>query len=97
MTAYLPAHWSNAMVARIFPGGHLLGLPFAQASLAAEPDPAFPSAEDFDSHGMPDDWERKHGLQSKDAADAAGDSDGDGYTNLEEFLNSTDPAAPEGP
>jgi len=47
---------------------------------------------DTDKDGMPDEWEKKHGLDPKDATDAAKDSDGDGYTNLEEFLNGTDPA-----
>ena len=40
---------------------------------------------------MPDDWEKKHGLNPKDPADAAKDLDGDGYTNIEEFINGTDP------
>jgi hypothetical protein len=36
---------------------------------------------------MPDDWEQAHGLDpTRD--DGAGDRDGDGYTNLEEYLNS---------
>ena len=35
---------------------------------------------------MPDDWERKHGLDLNNSADGASDSDG--YTNLEEYLNS---------
>jgi pectate lyase len=45
---------------------------------------------DTDKDGMPDEWERKHGLNPNDAADAAKDADGDGYTNIEEFLNGTD-------
>ena len=46
--------------------------------------------EDSDADGMPDVWESKHGLNPKDAADAAGDVDGDGYTNVEEYLNTLD-------
>ena len=46
--------------------------------------------EDSDADGMPDGWERKHGLDVT-AQDHNGDRDGDGYTNLEEFLNGTDP------
>lgn len=42
---------------------------------------------DGDRDGMPDSWEKRHKLNGKDAADAAGDRDGDGYTNLEEYLN----------
>jgi hypothetical protein len=40
---------------------------------------------------MPDDWERKFRFDPDDPADGNGDSDADGYTNLEEYLNSTKP------
>ncbi len=50
-----------------------------------------PTATDTDGDGMPDDWERQHGLNPQDPADSARDADGDGYTNLEEFLNQTNP------
>lgn len=46
---------------------------------------------DSDSDGMPDEWEKKYGLNPNDAADNAQDKDGDGYTNVEEYLNGTDP------
>jgi len=42
---------------------------------------------------MPDDWETKHGLNPHNAADSAGDLNGDGYTNIEDFLNGQDPTA----
>jgi hypothetical protein len=51
-----------------------------------------PPAPDSDHDGMPDDWERRHGLNPHDPADGSSDKDGDGYTNVEEFLNDTDPA-----
>jgi len=45
-----------------------------------------PAPRDSDGDGMPDVWERRHHLDpARD--DSAGDRDGDGYTNLEEYLN----------
>ncbi len=42
---------------------------------------------DTDKDGMPDDWERKNGLNPNDASDANGDLTGDGYTNIEKYIN----------
>ena len=42
---------------------------------------------DGDGDGMPDDWERAHGLDPAAAADGPADRDGDGYSNLEDWLN----------
>ena len=50
---------------------------------------------DADHDAMPDAWERRHGFNPKDPADGPRDLDGDGYTNVEEFLNLTDPAKPD--
>lgn len=41
---------------------------------------------DSDNDGMPDDWEKAHNLNPKDASDAVKDTDGDGYTNIEAYL-----------
>lgn len=43
---------------------------------------------DGDGDGMPDDWERANGFDPGSAADGPADRDGDGYTNLEDWLNS---------
>ncbi len=43
---------------------------------------------DSDHDGIPDDWEIAHGLNPHDPSDANKDSTGDGYTNLEKYLNS---------
>ncbi|MBN1182028.1 MAG: pectate lyase [Bacteroidales bacterium] len=47
-----------------------------------------PTLTDRDHDGMPDEWEMIHGLNPDNEEDRNGDSDGDGYTNLEEYLNS---------
>ena len=52
--------------------------------------PAYRSARpptDSDRDGMPDAWEKAHALNPHDASDAAKDRDGDGYTNIEEYVN----------
>jgi pectate lyase len=46
---------------------------------------------DTDHDGMPDDWEKKYELNPLEASDGGTDSDGDGYTNVEEYLNGTSP------
>jgi hypothetical protein len=46
---------------------------------------------DTDKDGMPDQWETGHHFNPEDKADGSRDADGDGYTNVEEFLNGTDP------
>ena len=65
--------------------------------VSAKDIPAFPGAEGFgrladqDHDGMPDVWEKAHKLNPTDPADRNGDRDGDGYTNLEEYLNNLCP------
>ena len=46
---------------------------------------------DLDADGMPDAWETLNGFNPSDSSDGPADTDGDGYTNLEEFLNGTTP------
>ena len=58
--------------------------------------PAYEQAKasaDADGDGMPDAWEKRHGLDPADASDGPGDADADGYTNIEEYLNGTEPRA----
>jgi pectate lyase len=47
--------------------------------------------KDMDHDGMPDAWETRHGFDDIDPSDGPVDADGDGYTNVEEYLNSTVP------
>jgi hypothetical protein len=46
---------------------------------------------DTDHDGMPDEWEHKYSFNPEFTGDNSQDADGDGYTNIEEFLNGTNP------
>ena len=46
---------------------------------------------DSDNDGMPDAWEIKYGLNPNDPSDAVKDCNGDGYTNIEKYINGIDP------
>ncbi len=52
---------------------------------------SLPAPLDSDHDGMPDDWEKSHGLNPNDPADRNADRNRDGYTNLEVYLNSLCP------
>ncbi|MCP4607972.1 MAG: pectate lyase [Planctomycetes bacterium] len=49
---------------------------------------SLPAPIDSDKDGMADVWETANGLNHADAEDRNGDSDSDGFTNLEEYINS---------
>ncbi|MDQ1256789.1 MAG: hypothetical protein QG656_1389, partial [Candidatus Hydrogenedentes bacterium] len=42
---------------------------------------------DADLDGMPDAWETARGLNPNDSSDSVGDLDGNGYTNVEDYIN----------
>ena len=43
--------------------------------------------KDSDGDGMPDEWETENGLNPNDPTDANKDCTGDGYTNIEKYIN----------
>ncbi|WP_205500018.1 FlgD immunoglobulin-like domain containing protein [Rufibacter psychrotolerans] len=47
-----------------------------------------PAPEDTDKDGMPNAWETERGLNPNNPDDRNGDPNDDGFTNLEEYLNS---------
>lgn len=46
---------------------------------------------DTDGDGMPDAWEKKYKLNPNDPTDAVKDMNGDGYTNIEKYINGINP------
>ena len=48
---------------------------------------------DADGDGLPDEWERTHGMNPLNASDANGDKDRDGFSNRDEYLAGTDPTS----
>lgn len=47
--------------------------------------------KDTDGDGMPDEWELKYGLNPNDPSDAGRDRNGDGYPNIDKYINGLDP------
>jgi hypothetical protein len=60
----------------------------------SDPTPGKSNASDADGDGLPDVWELAHGLNAKIGSDAAIDSDGDDFSNLQEYLTGTNPRDP---
>jgi hypothetical protein len=46
---------------------------------------------DTDKDGMPDEWETRYGFDPNDPSDSNGDLNGDGYTNIEMYINGINP------
>lgn len=49
---------------------------------------SLPAPADSDNDGMPDAWEIASGLDSHDSSDSSFDRNSNGYTNIEEYINS---------
>lgn len=60
--------------------------PFCQAK---QPAGIPPDEIDSDGDGIPDKYEREHGMNPMDANDAALDMDNDGFSNIEEYRDGT--------
>jgi hypothetical protein len=69
----------------------LIGLGVGDSGYGTLPNASRPAGFDTDQDGMPNVWETANGFNPDDADDRNGDADGDGYTNLEEYLNSLVP------
>ncbi len=67
-----------------------LKCPFCEA---AQPPIDPPADADSDRDGLPDVYEEKHGMDAYNPDDARLDTDGDGFTALEEFVAGTNPKA----
>lgn len=84
--------FSDELIARI---AHevSLGIITDVSQVGGYPDYRGEPYKDTDGDGMEDAWESKYGLDPNDPRDASADLNADGYTNIEEFINATDPAA----
>ncbi len=64
-----------------------LGIITDPAQMGGYPEYKGTPYKDTDGDGMPDEWEIANGLNPNDPADANGDCNGDGYTNIEKYIN----------
>jgi hypothetical protein len=70
--------------------GAIIAMTGSEADVGGQPamtEVTRPAGYDTDGDGMPDTWESAHGLNPNDPSDATGDYNGDGYTNVEKYLN----------
>src|SRR5688572_27564943 len=72
-------------------GSYKMGIVIDPVQVGGYPEYKCTPYKDSDNEGMPDDWEIKNGFNPKNAGDASLDKDKDGYTNIEEYLNSVVP------
>jgi len=84
----------SALTGRVTLSDDADGYVIADAVLFREVGAQVPvETEDTDGDGIPDTWELNFGLDPNDPSDAALDQDGDGLTNLDEFILQINPTA----
>lgn len=65
---------------------------YSEFVVRVDPEDRVPGeSEDQDGDGIPDLWESWWGLDPEDPGDAEHDPDGDGYSNLDEYIVNADP------
>ena len=69
-------------------GGYPHGTPYEQTVNAWPALQSLPAPTDTDQDGMPDDWEKRNGLNASDASDASAYKLSKQYTNIEVYINS---------
>ncbi len=89
------SNWQNRVPLWLGPNRiEVLGYDFAGQLVASNTitvtSTALGGGSDLDADGLPDAWERVHGLDPS-RADEGEDLDGDGFTNRDEYLAGTDP------
>lgn len=72
---------------RIGPDSYKVGIITDPRQMGGYPEYKGEKYVDTDNDGMPDAWEKANGLNPNDASDANGDCTGDGYTNIEKYIN----------
>ena len=97
-----PQHyWKPSPVFRLSEGFHEIRIQFTKfnygrvACRCVRIDDLQFTLVDTDTDRLPTDWETQYGLDPNDAADAALDLDGDGLSNLDEWLAGTLPDTPD--
>lgn len=72
---------------RLGKDSYKLGIITDPGQMGGYPDYKGKPYTDSDNDGMPDAWELANGLNPHDPTDANGDVNGDGYTNIEKYIN----------
>lgn len=79
---------------RLGPDSYKVGIITDIRQVGGYPEYSGKPRKDSDGDGMPDEWEKKYkklGLDPNNPSDAVKDCNGDGYTNIEKYINGIDP------